>query len=227
MSKLRRYLWVVVALAAVYSAWIFGSRWSANRAWEAKEAAREAADNKTPLPPASAGPKVLLFYASPPSIARGDRTLLCYGVANATAVRLDPAIEDIRPSFNRCIETRPTQSGTYTLHATGSDGRTASESIQVTVGGSRTSEGSGPGPQILYFSKKDTKRDGDRVLHSLCFATEHSTEVRLDPAVLPPLTTAMGCFWVAPEGTTTYTVTARDRAGRSARKSLTVSSSGT
>jgi hypothetical protein len=228
MKKLRRLSWVVVALAVVYSAWIVWSRRSADRQWEEKQAARDAAKYANPLPAASEGPKVLLFYASPPAVARGDRTLICYGVANAASVRLEPAIEEIKPSFNRCIETRPTRSVTYTLHATGPDGRTTASTIQVSVGAAAApARDSGTGPQILYFSKKETKRDGERVLHSLCFATERSTEVRLEPAVLPPLTTAMGCFWVAPEQRTTYTVIASDAEGRSVRKSLTVDASGT
>jgi hypothetical protein len=227
MKKLRRLSWVVVALAVVYSAWVVWSRRAATAEWEQKQAAREAEKYKDPLPPASEGPKILMFYASPPAVARGERTLLCYGVANATAVRLEPAIEEIKPSFNRCLETKPVRTTTYTLTASGGNGQ-ATASVNVTVGGgAAAAREEGPGPRILYFSKKETKRDGDKVLHSLCFATEHSTEVRLEPAVLPPLTTAMGCFWVAPEGAATYTVIASDKQGRSARKSLTVSASGT
>ena len=220
-------MWAVVVLAAAYSAWIVWTRRAADSDWEQRQAARDAAKYASPLPPASAGPKILMFYASPPAVSRGDRTLICYGVANAASVRIEPAIDEIKPSFNRCLETRPNRSGTYTLHATGSDGKTVTASINVTVGAPTVARDTGPGPQILYFRTRETKRDGDRVLHSLCFATEHSTEVRLEPAVLPPLTTAMGCFWVAPEKTTTYTVVASDAEGRSVRKSVTVSMPGT
>ncbi|HET8546732.1 MAG TPA: hypothetical protein VFL57_01950 [Bryobacteraceae bacterium] len=229
MRNLRRLLWVVVVLTVAYSAWVIWSRKAADREWRAKQDAREVARYKAGLPPPpAAGPKILQFYASQPVIRRGERVLLCYGVANAKTVRIVPAVEDITPSFNRCIEARPARSAAYTLTATAADGKTVSASLKVAVDAhAPPAVADGEGPHILYFRVKETRRDGERLLHALCFATRHSTEVRLDPPVLPPLTTAIGCFWVAPENTTTYTIVARDAEGRSARKSLTVSRSGT
>jgi hypothetical protein len=229
MRKLRGLLWAVVVLTAVYTAWTIWSRKASDRQWQAKQDAKEAARYDTPgLPPLSAGPKILQFYASQPVVRRGERVLLCYGVANAKSVRIEPAVEEITPSFNRCIEARPTRATRYTLAATATDGKTVEASLEVGVDGTGSPQvAETNGPRILYFRVKESKRDGDRMLHSVCFAAEHSTEVRLDPPVLPPLSTALGCFWVAAEKPTTYTVIARDAKGRSASMTLLVGRTGT
>ena len=37
------------------------------------------------------------FYARSGEITAGDRNLVCYGVRNATSVRIEPAVESISP----------------------------------------------------------------------------------------------------------------------------------
>ena len=54
--------------------------------------------------------KILMLYANPPVIRRGEKVLLCYGVANATSVRFEPPVDGIPgPCFSRCLETHPAE----------------------------------------------------------------------------------------------------------------------
>jgi hypothetical protein len=77
--------------------------------------------------------KILMFYANPPAISHGAKMLLCYGVAGAKSVRIEPGVEAIRPSLSRCLEVYPKASVTYTLSATDADGKTDTSAIQVQV----------------------------------------------------------------------------------------------
>lgn len=77
--------------------------------------------------------KVLTFYANPPQTTAGGKVLLCYGVANAESVSIDPAVDGVSPALSRCLETRPSKNTTYTLVAKGRAGEQASRVIDVRV----------------------------------------------------------------------------------------------
>jgi hypothetical protein len=156
---------------------------------------------------------ILHFYASPGVLTDGDKALLCYGVAKAKTVRLDPPVESLSPSLNRCIQVAPEQDTQYTLTARGDDGRTVSESvtIQMTPDPLRL-------PKVLYFA--GAKKDN---LYSLCFGVENTVRVSVDPPVIPSMEGApRGCFYVAPKQTTTYTLIVSGRHGATARRQVTV-----
>ena len=224
MRKFRNLTWFVVAGVVLYSGYILLSRRMADQRWEDAQR-KEAPKNVPGVPPPSAGVKILQFYTSTPAVARNERALLCYGVANAKAARIEPAVEEIKPSLSRCIEAHPQRSTTYTLHATGHDGNTVSSSIEVTVGARSAAASQMTAVQaarILYFREGETRRENGKLLVSLCFATENAAEVQIDPGVMPASSVPMGCFWVSPERTTTYTLSARGRNLDLARRSLTV-----
>jgi hypothetical protein len=77
--------------------------------------------------------KILQFYAREGEVAPAQKTLLCYGVLNATAVRMDPTVDGLRPALNHCIEIAPAKTTTYTLTAEGAAGATISQSVTVRV----------------------------------------------------------------------------------------------
>src|SRR5581483_4675386 len=104
------------------------------------------ATKKQPDPAA----KILQFYASPGAIGQGETTLLCYGVENARSVRLEPAVEAIAPSSNRCIQVAPKQRTKYTLTARGAGGDEASQSLEVKVGPAKP-KASVAGSLIRFF----------------------------------------------------------------------------
>ena len=76
---------------------------------------------------------ILNFYASPTTIRRGESSRLCYGVANAKTVKLEPQSEPVWPSGARCVDVNPIKSTTYTLTIEGAAGRTQSQDIEVAV----------------------------------------------------------------------------------------------
>ncbi len=73
------------------------------------------------------------FYASPGTIRRGETVQLCYGVANAKTVKLEPQSNPVWPSYSRCVDVTPTKSITYTLTIADAAGNTKTQSLQVKV----------------------------------------------------------------------------------------------
>jgi hypothetical protein len=59
---------------------------------------------------------------------------LCYGVAMAESVRIEPAVEGVGPALSRCVETKPIRkTTTYTLRAAGKNGAEATSTVAVAV----------------------------------------------------------------------------------------------
>jgi hypothetical protein len=58
---------------------------------------------------------------------------LCYGVANAKSVKLEPQPNPVWPSYARCVRVSPTETTTYTLTITDAAGNTKTQSLQVNV----------------------------------------------------------------------------------------------
>jgi hypothetical protein len=100
---------------------------------EAAQQKRAEADRRIYEQLGSGQAKIVMFYANPPLLQRGEKGELCYGVANVSEVRIEPGVEAVTPSLNRCVETKPGKTTTYTLTAKDSAGRTVSQQIEVTV----------------------------------------------------------------------------------------------
>jgi len=220
MRRLARYTSFVALAALLYLGWTMASRYLANRKFT-PEAAKPAPPPA--YPDHGTDVKILHFYASPGELVEGGKATLCYGVANAQAVRLDPPVDDLRPSMNRCLEIAPRRDTRYTLTAEGAGGP-ATESFLLRVKPDPQSL-----PRITYFriEKKQPASGavgapGAKWVYSLCFSTENSARVTVDPPAMPPSGVMQGCFYAAPETTTTYTLTAADSKGRSTQKKLTV-----
>ena len=124
---------VAVVIAAAYAGWVLWSRHSANRAIERSVQERRAEADRRIIERYGNELKILMFYPSPPAIRRGEKSLLCYGVANATTVRLEPHVADLDPALSRCIEVHPQSSTKYTLTAQDAKGETAQQTIEIRV----------------------------------------------------------------------------------------------
>lgn len=163
--------------------------------------------------------KILQFYARDGVLTEGEKSVLCYGVLNARSVRIEPAVEGVTPSLNRCVEVSPDRETRYTLTAEGHDGRTVSESFVLGVKADETTL-----PKITSFRVAKKERDySGKWIFSLTFAAQNPEEVSIDPPVFRPLhRSPMGSFYVAPPRTTTYTLTVTGKYGHKARKSVTV-----
>jgi hypothetical protein len=135
IRKMLPYTTVGVVLAAIYCGFIFYSRWSENR--EAVQKAKQqelAADQKTVDAYGGGKVKIMAFTLSSGAIHRGDKIDICYGVANAKTVTIDPKPDgETWPSLNRCVEAEPKKDTTYTLTATDEKGQTDTQSLAVRV----------------------------------------------------------------------------------------------
>ena len=69
------------------------------------------------------GAQIIQFYVYPNVILPGGKSSLCYGVAQVKTVQLDPPAGEVKPTSNRCLDVSPKQTTTYTLTATGADGK--------------------------------------------------------------------------------------------------------
>ena len=77
--------------------------------------------------------KVLSFYASPTEVRRGSRALVCYGVSNATEVRIEPVAGETWPSTGRCMEITAAKDTEYKMIARDSAGHEETRTLNLHV----------------------------------------------------------------------------------------------
>ena len=132
------YSSLLVGTALLVVLWIFYSRWQENRSIERRtreEASRKQLENDRIALEQLGGKELAIqsFYASPGAIHTGESVQICYGVANAKAVKLEPQPNAVWPSYARCVNVSPAKTTTYTLTISDASGNTKSESLQVSV----------------------------------------------------------------------------------------------
>lgn len=127
-AKLVSIMWVPVLLSACYTGWVFWQRHTANAVPK-----NPPARSVNPMAAYGNSVKILQFYARSRAIAPDGKALVCYGVVNATAVRLDPPVERVWPAVSRCFEVTPAKTTRYTLTAEGPEHTTVSESVEIAV----------------------------------------------------------------------------------------------
>lgn len=153
-------------------------------------------------------------------MARGEKVLLCYGTAGATSARMEPEVEGVSPSPNRCVEATPTQDTTYRLVVAGPGGEaTAEVSVRVTAKRAAEASDSAGGAIIAAFVATAPEVAAGEGL-TLCYIATGADSLRLEPSEAP-VTPGKGCVVVHPERTTTYTLTAR-AGGRTETRQVTV-----
>ena len=130
------YTSVALIIAVLYVAWTFYSRYESNRtaeqAIQAKkdEARKRIADQIF----GSGAVRLATLSADRGVLKRGQSTEFCYGVVNATTVKIEPPVEpESKPSYHHCIEIAPKQTTSYTLTASDAAGHTKSASITIQV----------------------------------------------------------------------------------------------
>ena len=132
------YSWAALGIAALVVGWILFSRWYENRGIEkrAKEQRTQKQQEQDRIALEQLGGKELAiqnFYASPGEIGRGETVQLCYGVANAKSVKLEPQRNPVWPSYSRCVDVTPAKSTIYTLTIADAAGNTRRQSLEVKV----------------------------------------------------------------------------------------------
>jgi hypothetical protein len=132
------YSWAALVLAALIVGWILFSRWQENRGIEKRtkeERAQKQREQDRAALEQFGGKELAIqnFYATPAVIRRGETVQLCYGVANAKTVKLEPQSNPVWPSYSRCVDVTPTKSTTYTLTIADAAGNTRTQTVQVQV----------------------------------------------------------------------------------------------
>jgi len=132
------YSSVVLGLSLLVVGWVLYSRWEQNRLIERRsreeKSAKQAENDRIALE--QLGGKELAiqsFYATPGAIRRGETVQLCYGVANAKTVKLEPQSNPVWPSYSRCVDVAPTKNTTFTLTIADAQGNTKTETLDVKV----------------------------------------------------------------------------------------------
>ena len=166
-------------------------------------------------PPAKAAPaRITQFYASDTAVPRGESTTLCYGVENATTVRIDPPVEQLRPALSRCISVSPVETTTYTLTAANADGQTVSKTATLTVAGAR------PRFDDISISSKEVA-PGQQI--QFCFKARNAVSVRGGPGrFLSGGSAKADCLIDNPRKTTSYRLTIVGAGGMTDQAEITV-----
>jgi hypothetical protein len=132
------YSSAVVVIVALVVGWILFSRWQENRDIErrAKEEQTQKQREQDRVALEQLGGKELAiqaFYAIPAVAHRGETVQLCYSVANAKSVTLEPQSNPVWPSYSRCVDVTPSKSTIYTLTIADAAGHTKTQTIVVRV----------------------------------------------------------------------------------------------
>jgi hypothetical protein len=132
------YSWAALVIVAIAVVWTLFSRWQENRSIDnrTKEEKSQKQQEQDRAALDQFGGKELAiqnFYAAPGAIRRGETVQLCYGVANAKTVKLEPQSNPVWPSYSRCVDVTPTKSTIYTLTIADTAGNTRTQTLEVKV----------------------------------------------------------------------------------------------
>jgi hypothetical protein len=132
------YSSTLVLVAAIAVGWILFSRWQQNRQIDrqtAQEREQKQRDSDLAALQQFGGQELAIqaLYASPGIIARGQSAQLCYGVANAKSVTLEPQPNPVWPSHARCVDVSPKKDTVYTLTVEDASGNKAKQTVEIKV----------------------------------------------------------------------------------------------
>jgi hypothetical protein len=127
---------LIIAAATLYLGWVYYSRWRDKQELIRRLEAPVQEHDRAFVEAYGGGDiTILSFYAVPSIIRRGETARLCYGVANAENVRIQPQPkEDVWPSLSRCITVEPSKDTVYKLTARNVQGQEKATSLTITVG---------------------------------------------------------------------------------------------
>jgi hypothetical protein len=132
------YSGAVLVCVAIYVGFVLLTRYESNREFERRDAAQKAEqrredDRRAVEQLGGSELAIRSLYVSPGLIHRGEKAQLCYDLANAKSVTLDPPDGEVWPSHSRCVDLAPKKTTTYTLTITDASGKTATQSVELQV----------------------------------------------------------------------------------------------
>jgi hypothetical protein len=132
------YSSLVIFVVALYVCYVLFARYVSNQQYERQTKARQAEqrreDDRLAVEQLG-GPDLAIrgLYVSPRAIYAGETAQLCYDVANAKTVTLDPPVAAVWPSHSRCLNLSPRKTTMYTLTIQDAVGKTVSQSVELPV----------------------------------------------------------------------------------------------
>lgn len=125
-----------VIIAGLYVAWTFYSRHQ--RSQEAEQAIQKKQEDQRKRVAnqifGSGEIKFSSFSIATSVLKAGQTTQLCYGVVNATSVKLDPPPpEPLKPTYHHCLDISPRKTTKYTITASNDKGESQSQSLTLRV----------------------------------------------------------------------------------------------
>jgi hypothetical protein len=186
---------------------------------------------QSPPPRAAAtpAPKLSTPYASPPLIAPGESTLVCYGVEGADRIRVTPPLENVKPFLSRCVSAAPKQTTTYTFTAANASGEsTATVTVTVDARARKAAKAAAAAasgaparePAVDFFADKLRISAGQSVM--LCYDAANAAKLDIRPRAVESALPVKGCITEKPDKTTTYTLTAEFPNGHTESPSLKI-----
>jgi hypothetical protein len=131
------YTSALILIVALYVGWIMLSRYQDNRAYqqhkEQEQAKKQHEQDQAAIEQLGGNDLAIQMLYATQTIKRGETAQICYGVANAKTVTLEPQSNQVWPSHNLCVDVKPVKTTTYTLTATGPDGKSLTQQVTVQV----------------------------------------------------------------------------------------------
>ena len=132
------YSSLALVCVALYVLYVLYARYDSNRRYE--QQTRERQEQQRRQNDVSAVEQlggsdlaIRAFYVSPSIIHPGQSAQLCYDVANAKTVTLDPPVAAVWSSHSRCFDVSPKKTTTYTLSVSGVAGKSLSEAVELKI----------------------------------------------------------------------------------------------
>jgi hypothetical protein len=135
LKKILPYTTVALLATILYVAYIFYSRHQSDVDAEARIAAqKEEARQRTVQAVFGNGEiRFTQFMIDKTSLKPGETAHLCYGVENASTVKMDPPLEKLKPTYSHCMDISPKVTTKYTITADDGKGHSKSESLELPV----------------------------------------------------------------------------------------------
>jgi len=131
------YTGALIVVLAIYIGWIVFSRWNENRLLEQRArdlaAKKQSEQDKNAVEQMGGSELAIQSFYGNPTIRKGQKAQLCYGVANAKKVTLEPQSSPVWPSYSRCVDVSPIKTTTYTLMASDAAGHSVAQTFTVKV----------------------------------------------------------------------------------------------
>lgn len=131
------YTGTILIVVAIYVGWIVFSRWNENRQIDRRAtditAQKQQEQDRSAVERMGGSELAIQSFYGKSEIHRGEKAQLCYGVANAKKVTLEPQSNPVWPSYSRCVDVSPTKTTTYTLTASDDAGHSIAQTFTVNV----------------------------------------------------------------------------------------------